>query len=145
MSIYRGSRRRLEDVHAGFAANSDAIDESDDSERYRHLRRATPVETLLPRTSLWLSEIPERFRPATIALRFPRIANLLCATWGDASARGEYLRSLLGSGGRAKRRGFPAAVLRELQTLNAVHLTLTTLDRSIWDQPELKSERRRVD
>lgn len=102
---------------------------------HHHLRRAQPVTVLLPRTANWLAEIPEKFRPTAVASQFPRIANLICATWADPVARGKYLQDLL-AGDRPNRKGFPPQVLRELQRLHAVHLTLFELKRSLWDEPD---------
>ena len=90
------------------------------------------MTVLLPRTASWLAEIPERLRPTALAAQFPRIANLVCASWADPAARGQYLDSLL-TMDRPNRRGFPAGVLRELQRLQAIHLNLCGLQRSLWD------------
>ena len=60
---------------------------------------------------------------------------MICATWADPSARGKYLGELL-AGDRLDRKGFPPPVLRELQRLHAVHLTLCDLKRSLWDSAD---------
>jgi hypothetical protein len=132
MSIYRGARRRLDDVHAVAREHGGTINGSAD---FTHLRRSQPVSALLPRTSVWLSDVPERFRPSALAVHFPRVANALCANWSDPGARGQYLHDLLTGGGRPNRKGFPLTVVRELQRLNAVHTTLCGLGRSLWDDP----------
>ena len=136
-SIYRGWRPVPEDVHSHNVAHKDgsACQPSDSAPPPVHLRRAQPVTVLLPRTACWLAEIPEKFRPAALASHFPRIANLICATWADPSARGKYLEDLL-AGNRPNRKGFPPQVLRELQRLHSVHLTLFELKRSLWDEPD---------
>ena len=133
-SIYRGFRSVPEDVHAHSVAHKGdpACEPGNDAPPPDHLRRAQPVAVLLPRTASWLAEIPEKFRPTTLATQFPRIANLVRATWADPSARGKYLQELL-AGSRPNRKGFPPSVLRELQRLHAVHLTLHDLNRSLWD------------
>ena len=133
-SIYRGWRSVPEDVHAHNVAHSGgpACEPSNDAPPPDHPRRAQPATVLLPRTASWLAEIPEKFRPTALATQFPRIANLICATWADPSARGKYLQELL-AGSRPNRKGFPPSVLRELQRLHAVHLTLCDLKRSLWD------------
>ena len=137
MSIYRGFRPVPDDVHAHNVAHNSvpAGERSDDAPPPAHLRRAQPVTVLLPRTANWLSEIPEKFRPTALVTQFPRIANLICACWSDPSARGEYLDDLL-AGNRPNRKGFPPPVLREVQKLHAVHVTLCGLNRSLWDSAD---------
>ena len=135
VSIYRGWRPLPQDVHAARAAIAVASPLPTEDESWRHLRRAQPVDRLLPRTKMWLAEIPEKFRPTALASQFPRIANALCATWNDAPRRGDYLEDLLTGGRRRNRKGFPASVHRELQRLGAVHTILSSLHRSTWEAP----------
>lgn len=131
-SIYRGWRPVREDVHAHAVAHKHvAVEASDALAPPIHLRRAQPINVLLPRTAVWLGDIPEKFRPVALATQFARIANVICANWADPVARGDYLKDLL-AGGRPNRKGFPPQVLRELQVLHAVHLTLFDLNRSLW-------------
>jgi hypothetical protein len=133
MSIYRGFRVLAQDVHA-----TSCVAQAPRQQPLRpepppiHLRRAQPVNTLLPATASWLAAIPEKLRPTALATQFPRIANMLCATWSDPAGRGAYLEDLLTGGGRVGRRGFPSAVVRDLQRLHAVHGILCGLKRSIW-------------
>ena len=145
MSIYQGARRRLEDIHATAARAPSACDDENSFEEqpFIHMRRARPSTVLLPRTSLWLSEIPEPFRPSALAAQFPRVANTLCACWADPVARGLYLQDLLTGGGRPRRKGFPSAVVRELQRIHAVHTTLCGMGRSLWDDPLIGDAERR--
>lgn len=99
-----------------------------------HLRRAEPVSILLPRTASWIAQMPENFRPTSLARQFPRIANVLCANWGDAPSRGQCLEALL-TGGRPNRKGFPAPVLRELQRLYSAHLAQSdTNPQNAWQR-----------
>lgn len=136
MSIYRGWRPLPDDVHTQWVANkSTSKGLSDAASPPIHLRRAQPASVLVPRTAQWLSEIPEKLRPKALAAQFPRIANLICASWPDPAAREKYLADLL-TGGRPNRKGFPPAVLRELQRLHAVHLALSGLNRSLWDESD---------
>jgi len=141
MSIYRGWRPFPADVHTRSVVDKATVANEATTAPPIHLRRAKPVLVLLPRTASWLAQIPPRFRPVALARQYARIANNVCATWFDPAARGVYLQDLL-SGGRPNRKGFPAAVLRELQTLHQVHLELcrtnetatwTELSRSLWD------------
>ena len=140
MSIYRGWRPLPQDIYAARAAITIAADTQAENVSLHHLRRAQPINVLLPRTKMWLAEIPEKFRPTALACQFPRIANTLCATWNDRLRRGEYLDDLLTGGTRRSRKGFPASVHRELQRLSAVHTILTDLHRSTWHAPASEPE-----
>lgn len=135
MSIYRGARRRPDDIHATVVQAPDTREEATGEECFASLRRAQPAQSLLPRTSLWLSKFPERLRPSTLAAQFPRVANSLCANWSDPAARGRCLHDLLTGGTRTSRRGFPQAVVRELQRLYAVHTAVSGQGLSPWDDP----------
>ena len=143
MSIYRGWRPLPADVHSHAVSHKAATAHEQEPAPAPpiHLRHAQPVLVLMPRTATWLAEIPPRFRPVALAKQFARIANAVCATWFDPPARGRYLEELI-AGGRPNRKGFPPAVLRELQTLYQVHLELCRsselaswqdLDGSLWD------------
>lgn len=141
MSIYRGWRPIPSDIHTRAVPHSAPAKGLQVATPPIHLRRAQPVLVLLPRTAGWLAEIPPRFRPVSLARQFARIANNICAVWADPLARGRYLQELL-VGDRPNRKGFPPAVLRELQTLQLVHLELCRsseastwddLSRSLWD------------
>lgn len=125
MSIYRGWRAFPEDIHTETRRRTGRPTTPEESEPPPvHLRRAQPMTVLLPRTAEWLAQIPPQFRPTALASQFPRIANLLCASWNDPPAREKYLVDLLSGGGRSSRKGFPPTVLRELQVLHSVHRAL---------------------
>jgi len=64
----------------------------------------------------WIAGLPVNIRPTVLMDKFPRIANVLAATWGDSKAFGVYMESLL-TDKRGNRRGFPADVTRELGVL----------------------------
>jgi hypothetical protein len=141
MSIYCGWRPVPSDIHTHAVTHDGPAKELQAASPPIHLRRALPVLVLLPRTAIWLAEIPPKFRPVSLARQFARIANNICAVWADPLARGKYLEGLL-VGDRPNRKGFPPAVLRELQTLHMVHLELCrssepstwdNLSRSLWD------------
>jgi hypothetical protein len=91
-------------------------------------RRAEPANRLLPMGREWLAGLPPQVQPRTLALRYPRIANALAATWGDSPACSAYFSSLIDDQ-RGGRKGFPADVQRELLTLRdhyfARHMALT--------------------
>jgi len=123
MSIYRERLLRPDDIHATRRAidvpgAAPAAGSSD--EQYRHLRRGAPVNTLLPTTVAWAQRLPSDLRPVALLGRYPRIANLLAATWPDARAFDAYMDSLL-TDKRGNRQGFAPEVARELATLALAH------------------------
>jgi hypothetical protein len=80
------------------------------------LRKATPVEYVLPASRAWLEGLPAQVRPVALATKYARIVNLLAQQWGDFNACDAYFDELL-KGRRGKRAGFPADVHREIRTL----------------------------
>jgi hypothetical protein len=118
MSIYREMRYQTGDVHAARLAGDAQRDRDED--RYREMRRSAPAETLLPGTSAWATRLPPQLRPRALLDRYPRVANLVAATWSDARAFETYMESLL-TDKRGHRRGFPPEVQRELASLALAH------------------------
>ena len=90
-----------------------------------HLRKARPVEYMLPATVKWFEALPPQVRPVSLAAQYARIANLLAQQWNDDKACRAYFDELL-TGRRGKRRGFPAHVRRELWELREHYLRVTT-------------------
>jgi hypothetical protein len=80
------------------------------------LRRANPANYMLPATVNWFEALPPELRPIALAMQYARIANLLAQQWNDEKACSAYFDDLL-MGRRAKRRGFPPNVRRELWQL----------------------------
>ena len=80
------------------------------------LRKARPVEYMLPATVKWFEGLPPEVRPVALSAQYARIANLLAQQWNDDNACGAYFDELL-TGRRGKRRGFPVHVRRELWVL----------------------------
>jgi hypothetical protein len=80
------------------------------------LRRARPVEYMLPATVKWFEALPHEVRPVALAEQYARVANLLAQQWNDDKACRAYFDDLL-AGRRGKRRGFPVNVRRELWLL----------------------------
>ena len=121
-SIYRGWRTLPSDVQV-----QDGVDKGPPEDRPAlpsvHLRRSQPLMVLLPHTKSWIASLPEPVRPYTLAAQFARIANLLCADWDDPPACTKYLAELL-IDHRGGRKGFPMAVLRELNVLQAYYVGL---------------------
>ena len=124
MSIYRDKVYSVyNDVHAtrttkdtaNQAREPGAIADAHE-EQYRHLRKAAPANVPLPRTLTWAASLPPTLRPQALLGQYPRIANVIAATWGDSKAFSEYMQSLV-TDTRGNRKGFPADVLRELGAL----------------------------
>ena len=103
---------------------------------------------LLPQTAVWIALLPKQVRPNALAAQFARIANLVCAVWGDHLACRKYLAELL-TDKRGDRKGFPIAVLREIEVLQAYYARVNQSSkpetdwggpiRSMWDGPECES------
>jgi hypothetical protein len=79
-------------------------------------RRAQPLNYPLPATFQWVAALPRAVRPMALLELFPRIANVLAQSWNDSAALRAYMDSLLADR-RGGRRGFPAEINRELQSL----------------------------
>ena len=68
----------------------------------------------------WLARLPEDFRPAALAERFPRIANRLAQLWRDPGLT-EHLLDELVVPRRPGRQGFPPDVIVDLQSLQVLN------------------------
>ena len=86
-------------------------------------RKASPVTCLLPSTRKWLDALPRRVQPHSLCESYPRIANLIAATWGDPEALKAYFEELL-IDRRGSRRGFTPEVANDLRALRLYHAAL---------------------
>lgn len=120
MSIYRGYRPLPTDVQVRQVADKRPVEIPSQQPVPHHLRRAQPAGVVLPRTAIWISFLPQRVQPKALALHYARIANAICAVWGDLPACRTYLAELL-TDQRGGRLGFPSAVLREIELLQRYH------------------------
>ncbi len=68
----------------------------------------------------WLAALPEDFRPAALAERFPRIVNRLAQLWRDPGLT-EHLLDELVVPRRPGRQGFPPEVTVDLQSLQVLN------------------------
>jgi len=128
-SIYRGWRNLPYDVQVQDHADKGAT-ENIPAPPPVHLRRMQPVTVLLPRTREWIASLPEAVRPHILAAQFARIANLICISWDDSSHCREYFDELLVHR-RNGRKGFPVAVLRDLNILYSYYVGMhNAFDRS---------------
>jgi len=92
-----------------------------DSDWIRH--RAPPRhrdEELSDDAIDWLAELPEDFRPAALADRYPRIVNRLAQLWRDPGLT-EHLLDELVVPRRPGRQGFPPEVILDLQSLQVLN------------------------
>jgi len=81
------------------------------------LRKAKPIDHLLPMSMKWLRSLPEEVRPIALANHYPRIANVLALDWNKPLVCRRYFDELLIDHRRGDRRGFPLDVHRELEML----------------------------
>ena len=102
MSIYRSKIKR---------------EGGDPARDWSHMRKAKPVNYMLPASMKWLASLPKEVRPWALVRQFPRIANLLALEWSRPEACAAYFDNLLVNHRRGKRQGFPADVHRELRAL----------------------------
>jgi hypothetical protein len=142
MSIYRGFRPLLTDVQVSHVVDRRSPETAPKESPPFHLRKAQPVNVLLPRTRIWMTLLPEAVRPNALGAQFPRIVNHLCAVWGDPFAGARYFAELL-TDDRGGRKGFSTTVLREIEALKNLHARLHRPSprasdwddsiRSLWD------------
>ncbi|HSQ79870.1 MAG TPA: hypothetical protein VLU54_01820 [Casimicrobiaceae bacterium] len=80
------------------------------------MRKAQPADYLLPQSDKWFGALPPEVSPHSLAMRFPRIVNLIASLWDDRHGAPKLFEDLLVDrrGGRA---GFPPAVRHDLLRL----------------------------
>ena len=133
MSIYQARRKQSKTGEQPEESSGDgevlqlegAAAASPPAQNLAHLRKARPVEYMLPATVKWFEALPPAVRPVSLAAQYARIANLLAQHWNDDKACRAYFDELL-TGRRGKRRGFPAHVRREIWALREHYLRITT-------------------
>jgi len=81
------------------------------------LRKAKPIDHLLPGCVKWLASLPEHARPSALANQYPRIANVLALDWCRHEACQRYFDDLLIEHRCGNRQGVPLDVHRELEAL----------------------------
>ena len=86
-------------------------------------RKAQPANVLLPSARKWMNSIPVDYRPQALPIRFPRIVNLIAASWDNPKECTAYISSLLHDQ-RGGRKGFPAEVIQDLQDLRVYYARL---------------------
>ncbi len=88
------------------------------------LRKADPVNYLLPASNRWLTSLPREVRPLALATKYPRIVNLLAQHWNDHDACAAFFGHLLFDR-RGDRQGFPVAVKSDIRILHEYFLHST--------------------
>jgi len=84
------------------------------------------------RTFKWLATLPAEVRPMVTAREYPRIANRIGELWGNCEYSRLYMQGLL-KDRRSGRKGFPALIRRELETLQTYYFEhLSALPSVLW-------------
>jgi len=117
----RDKRSRADPAHRGGHDGGDRIGAA-----HAHLRKplVDSDRVLVSRTHVWLRSIPGRSQPKQLCRHFPRVANLIAASWDDVVLTDRVLIDLL-SNERGSRAGFPSRVVAELQLLLRMHAQRT--------------------
>jgi len=129
MSIYRKfDREPLNDVHAKSVKRDAAIEPVAPATQ----RKGAPTDDPLPQTVTWAAKLPRDIRPLALLRSFPRIANLLAASWTEPTAFRLRIDELVVDF-RGNRQGFPPEVMEELFALRAYYEDMHPTDRKRWD------------
>jgi hypothetical protein len=135
MSIYQQLNRPVEPedvtvpVTRGGASQAPRARPADreSARNWSSMRKAKPVDYLLPIGSAWLDTLPKGIRPLALVTQYPRIANILALEWREPTACRSYFDSLLVDH-RGNRQGFPGDVDGDLRRLrhyySSLHLSL---------------------
>ena len=118
---YRVSSGAHVDTEAEFRKSSPAI--ARDDAKWIPVRKARPVNVLLPATKRWLAMLAPDVQPQALATQFPRLANRLAADWGSPEMCRAFLHLLLVDQ-RGNRQGFPDDVGRDLLALRSFYFEL---------------------
>lgn len=94
-------------------------------------RKAQPAQVILATTRRWMNSLPPDYRPHSLAIRFPRIANLIAASWDNPEECTAYLHSLLHDA-RGGRKGFPVQVQKDIADLRVYYAILHPFIN--WDE-----------
>ena len=109
-------------------------DAEGDTSKVHHAHRAEITDvSLQERTFKWLATLPAEIRPMVTAREYPRIANRIGELWGNCEYSRLYMQGLL-KDRRSGRKGFPALIRRELETLQTYYfLNLSALPAVLWN------------
>ena len=123
MSFY-GRKTRWSDMHdvvqpiapPAQVAQPPRSNASASTNEWASMRKAQPADYLLPQSTRWLVALPPDVSTHSLAMRYPRIVNLIASQWGDQHSVSKVFEDLLidRRGGRA---GFPPSVRHDLLRL----------------------------
>src|SRR5262245_21197003 len=82
---------------------------SDEIVDWSKVRRARPLDQLLPSTAEWARRLPEAIKAPNLVSRYPRVANRLAFAWQDPRAVDDVFDDVL-IDRRGGRQGFPPDV-----------------------------------
>lgn len=91
-----------------------------DEPDWSKLRKATPLNILLPSTRRWAEELPPDVRPKELMAKYPRLANMAATSWASAVAFRDYLDILL-IDRRGGRQGFSPEIRAEFEQLRTYY------------------------
>src|SRR5437764_13002835 len=136
MSIYRKfAPHPRSDVYANteerLVSRTEPLHVNFELEKHKRLRKEAPANIPLRRTLTWIADLPLDIQPTALVRHFPRIANLIVATWGDRTTFEAYMESLL-TDKRGHRKGFPPEALTDLMALQRYRDSLDADDLA-WD------------
>jgi hypothetical protein len=94
-----------------------------DDAKWVPVRKARPVNELLPATRRWLAMLAPDVQPRALVTQFPRLANRLAADWGSPEMCRSFLYQLLVDH-RGNRKGFPEDVTRDILALRSLYSEL---------------------
>lgn len=130
--IYRDLESCLGDacrVASGEHVNTDAklpkslpVAARDDA-KWIPVRKARPVNVVLPATRRWLAALVPDVQPQALATQFPRLANRIAADWASPEMCRSFLYLLLVDQ-RGNRKGFPEDVTRDILALRSLYSKL---------------------
>ena len=100
---------------------------------WSRVRRARPLDHLLPGTQRWAESLPAASTPAHLVRMYPRVANRLAIAWQDPKAVQEVLEDVLVDR-RGGRQGFPPSVQHELRRLAALSQSRLQVPRGLFRQ-----------
>jgi len=116
-------------------AGSGPAPDADAAADWHDLRRqaATDDGGLHDRTFKWLATLPADVRPMATGRQYPRILNRIGDLWGHCEYTRLHFQSLL-IDRRKGRKGFPAAVRKEIETLQQYYFEhLSGLPALLWN------------
>jgi len=106
--------------------------ETDDGQtEWAGRRKAQPATMILPATRTWMNSLPLDYRPQALGIRFPRILNLIAASWDNPKDCSAFISSLLHDQ-RGGRKGFPPEVVADIHDLRVYYAKLHPIID--WDE-----------